>query len=199
MIKRDFIKIAFKGLYEYDSSTKTYSLRRDIQFPALAGSIFMDEDEMIGLGLWADQEHRGTRDKVLFMLDLWARNNMERDLAYAIIRKIMFQSQYYFASKGIRNIELYRVMTRQYDAGDRIVQGASHVTTRVQRIQLIYRLTVEQVWEPAQEGIGTIGTILIEDTGVGETVNWSVGGGFAEPAILNLFDLWEDNINIGVF
>nr|URC17125.1 MAG: hypothetical protein [Lokiarchaeota virus Ratatoskr Meg22_1012] len=199
-IKREFVGVGFKGIYEYNKNTGNYDLRRDVNFPAIAGYLLMDQEEHMGLGLWATQDHRGVRDNPLFVLDIWAKNRMELDLAYSIIRRIMFQEQFYFQSKGIRDISLYRTTHRQYDAGDRIVQGASHVTTRVQRLVMLYRLKVEKVWDTTQEGIGTIGTIIITDTGVGETVTWTIGGGFADPLILDLFNLSEDNIfDLGVF
>ena len=199
LLNKSFVSVMFKGLYEYDEDTGTWTLRKKIVLPALAGSLFMDQEEIIGLGMWADQENHGLHDQPLFKIDIWARNPLELHNIYSTVRKIMFQNIRYFQSKGIKNCVLYRTTAMQYDAGDRIMQGSSHVNTQVQRLVMLYRLDIQQVFSPAQEGLGLIGTIEFEDTGSGETVQWKVGGGFVDPLTVDLFGIFEDYIDLGVW
>ena len=120
---------------------------------------------------------------------------IERDNIASLVEQSMFQSLRYFQKNGIRGIELMSSQPKQYDPTDKIVMNVSHVMTRIQRWILVYRLTVDHVWQTEEEGRGTIQKVRFEDATYG---TWSTSGGFIDPLLNDFIKIWEDNIDIGL-
>lgn len=188
------VTVGFQSLYKKNTNG-TYTKRQDPILPSIACYIFANQDGFIGLGRWATPERRGVRRFPLFVIEIWARNIMERDQIASFVEQTMFESIRYFQTKGIRRIELLESQPKQYDPTDKIVMNVSHVMTQVQRWVLTYRLTINHIWHTEEDGLGTIQRVDFEDSTYG---TWSTGGGFIDPLINNILQIWEDNMNIGL-
>lgn len=179
-----------------DSNGKwEYTGKLSVTLPAIACYEFDSNEMFQGLGRWMNKDKRGVRDQAIFIIEIWARNQLERDQIKTMVRRHMFEGRKHFQENGIRNIDLIRARTALFDPSDRIMISVSHVIAQVQRIMMTYRVTIDKIFTTESDGVGVIEQVQFEDETYG---TWQTAGGGFDLFVNKWFNLYEDNIDLGV-
>lgn len=121
--------------------------------PIVVLSFVSEESKEVGLGMVAGGrsygEYRGMTKMMLFYLDIWARNSLERDLIADKITHCIHTSRNFFAAKGFRDVMIQNTGSRNFEqTRGALYPRQAQQTSRVFRKVLSIRTEYDTVFEP---------------------------------------------------
>lgn len=131
-------------------------------------------------------EYEGMKKDLLFQIDVWARNSMERDMIGDAIMYIMQSSRRHFSSLGFRDLFPDLGQTRMFEQSQStLYPRISQTTTRVWRKVMSFHAEYDLNWIPEKDE--TWGIIEQIDLSVNE-YETQIGMATDLPLDSHLFD-----------
>jgi len=154
------IKYVFGDNPEYFTNVDiTYSMEypdKLIDLPFVAITFISEMSGSVGIGqVPAGKdfgEYQGIAKKMLFQIDVWARNSMERDMISDAIMHVMHTSRNHFSALGFKDIfpDLGQSMMFEQSQST-LYPRISQTTTRVMRKVMSFHAEYDLIWVPQKD------------------------------------------------